>query len=145
MPAGMYEPQGFVLQDNWQGLKKIDVGIDSTRIDALRDELTGRLKMIWLDEPAVSRQYAAKENIEFMIAHQAIGMPPVDQMHDFVYDGWAVRSTIDEVAEENQVSPFTMGTMLVVTQVLEQRFHYLEFPVHIADDVNRAVGQIRHK
>ena len=141
MPAGVHQSNRFVLQDDWQRFEEPEIPVDLVRIYVTGLKFAGLLQPVGLYEPAIAGYGAPKQDEQFVVAHDAIGLATFHQVHDLVDHRRTVWSPVDEVSQECEPATICRFAVLVVAEVGQQAFEHLHFAVHIADDVQRALRE----
>jgi hypothetical protein len=83
----------------------------------------------------------AEQNVQLVIAKSASREMGLDQMIDPIDNARTVRTTVHKVADKDQLTTGAVPTMIVVTEVAEQRSQRVNLAVHVANDVDRSVRQ----
>ena len=77
-----------------------------------------------------------------MVAEDALRDAFVDELHDLVDDGRAIRTTINQVAKKYKVTATCCVAVSIVAEPFEQLLQHLRFTVNIADNIQRPIGKI---
>ena len=80
-----------------------------------------------------------QHDVQVVVSKYALRVATIDQFADEVDNGWAVWSSVGQVAQENKSSILAMTAILVVAQMSEKRAQGVNLAVDIAHDVERAV------
>ena len=92
-------------------------------------------------EPAISRLALAAQQIELMIAEQALRMPQPHECTHELDDRRTVGSAISEVTHEDESPALQMPPDLVVTESPQQFAQRSDLAVHVTDDID---GPLKH-
>ena len=82
-----------------------------------------------------------EQNVEVVVAKDALRPACINQGANQIDDCRAVWPSVGQVAQESESSALAMTTVLVLTQVLQQRAQSADLTVDITHDVERTVEE----
>jgi hypothetical protein len=92
------------------------------------------------EEPGVAVLPLALQEVQLVVAQDALGQPPADQPRHQPDDGRAVGAAVGQVAEEHQAAPFGVGAA-AVAELAEQGAEGVDLAVDVGHHVHRPVEQ----
>jgi peptide deformylase len=97
--------------------------------------------VIRIEEPAIAVLRRCSQQIEFVVAEQALGESAGGQLaHELDHAG-AVVSAVAEIADEDQATALRMFTVVAIAEHSQQIAQGGELAVDVTDDIQRAVEQ----
>jgi hypothetical protein len=130
------------LQRNGQSSEKIHNHFPNGIVrQNLRHELAVLRVKLLTEIPGIIELSMAQQNIEIMIAKHALSPPHVDEPLNQSNDRRTIRPAIRQIADKHKPPPFSMRSIFVVTEMPHEERKHLDFAMHIADDIDRAVEE----
>ena len=138
----MDDAQVVALQQQRLALEKID----ERRFARFRVALPRRVDSgiacgAALEIPAGAVFGVVKQQVDFVVAEDALRLAARLRLLVPVEHGGRVRAAIDEVAEEDEVAALRVVAVFVVAEVAQQALQRGKLAVDVADDVEAAGGQ----
>ena len=102
---------------------------------------TAKLERVLLtEEPAISCLLGVHQYVEFVIPEHREGEPGRRELGVQLHHRHAVGTAIHEIADEDE-RPLGAAPCDVHTEAIEQRAERVDLAVHVADQVERTVGE----
>jgi hypothetical protein len=147
----MHDPDVIADKDQWQRLEKILHSLSPFLIGQDgRGDFVGLVeRSLVAEEPSVIGLLVLHQDVELVVAQDALGRPLGDEPGDQVDDLGAIGPAIDEVADEDQTSSFGVNAVGAIAEQVQQRLERIDLAMNVSDDINRPVEEwadkrIRH-
>ena len=78
------------------------------------------------------------DEVKFVVAHHYESLPRIHETADEVKDSPAIRPSINEVTDEDELAPFGVSDhalLLPVAKVFQKKFESLQLPVNISNEI----------
>ena len=142
MPGRVHNAEILALQGQRQAREEIRKGLALRRGRLLAGEkLALGPVVVGGEEPAIGRFGCTAQEVEFVIAQNALGTARRHQVDDIANHAGAVRAPIAQVTDEDHAALVRVPTVRPVAEPVEEGMQGLELAVHIADDIERAGQQ----
>ena len=102
-------------------------------------------KKFLAEEPVVVVFFVAEQEIQVVVAQDALRQAVLDEPLDEGDHGGAIWATVGEVAHEDEPPPLGMGAVFPVAKTSQEAVEGVNLAVGIADDIDRAVEQLANE
>ena len=138
IPAGVYDPQVIAFETDWQGPEEVENKFPRVLVGRRFGTVATRWIIL---EPPVLGLVVIEQQVQFMIAQDALRPPGFDQPGHEPHDPRTVGPAIGQVADKHEPTSVGMIAIPVVPAHLEQAQQPTALPMHITDDVQGAFEQ----
>ena len=87
------------------------------------------------EEPVVAMLPFVPQDVQFVIAHDALGVSGLDAASHKFDNGGTIRPTVDQVAQEDQPPPTWMNAVFPIAKMVQQIVEGVDLTVDIAHNV----------
>ena len=143
-PCGVYNPKVLPLKREGQSGEELENIAARGPFDgsAMSKLAVGLLLAVGgIQEPAISGLPGLAQDVELVIAQDALGILTVDKVPHVFDNRRTIGPSVAEVADKDQSAILGVITVAAVTQAIHKRLEGVDLTVDIADHIDRAVMQ----